>query len=267
METCTTESGVRIAWEQLGPADDDLPVVLVHGLGYGRWGWEPVVGPLSSTRRVVLLDNRGIGGSDVPDGLYTAREMADDVLAVVRAAGADRIHLVGASLGGMIAQRVALARPGLVERLVLVCTTPGGEVAQPIPQATLDLIARMPEMDPTAAVAAAVDNALGQIEGPARDRIVERLVAHRTRAPQDPRGWQGQAHAGTTHDLGQEVDGISCPTLVVHGTADNVVDPRNAEVLAELIPDARIHTMPGAGHLCFWEQPDDFLAVVDDFLA
>lgn len=267
MATCTTDQGVRIAWEQRGPDSDDVPVVLVHGLGYGRWGWDPVAGPLAATRRVVLMDNRGIGASDVPDGPYTARDMADDVLGVVRAAGADRIHLVGASLGGMVAQHVALLRPGLVDRLVLVCTTPGGAVAHPIPHATLDLIARMPEMDPTEAITAAVDNALGLIEGEARDQIVERIVAHRTHAPQDPTGWQGQAHAGTTHALGEGVAGITCPTLVVHGTADNVVDPRNADVLAGLVPDARRHMMPGAGHLCFWEQPDDFLAVVGDFLA
>lgn len=266
MDQFSTANGVRIAWEQLGRDAAGLPIVLVHGLGYGRWGWDPVAGPLAATRRVVLLDNRGIGASDVPAVPYTAGQMASDVVGVVEAVGADRIHLVGASLGGMIAQHVALSRPDLVERLVLVCTTPGGDVAHPIPQATLDLIARMPEMAATEAVAAAVDNALGRTEGPARDRIVERIVAHRTNAPQDPTGWQGQAHAGTTHDLGEQVARITCRTLVVHGTADTVVDPRNADVLADLIPDTRVHLMRGAGHLCFWERPDEFVGVVEEFL-
>lgn len=241
--------------------------MLVHGLGYGRWGWEPVADALAASRRVVMMDNRGIGASAVPSGPYTSQQMAADVLAVADAAGAPRIHLVGASLGGMIAQHVALARPDLVERLVLVCTTPGGEVAHPIPRSTLDLIARMPEMEPLEAISAAADNALGDVAGDERRGIVDRIVHHRTADPQDPAGWRAQAHAGTTHALGSEVARITCPTLVVHGTHDNVVDPRNADVLADLLPDARVHLLAGAGHLCFWERPDEFVDVVGAFLG
>src|SRR5690606_26193148 len=136
MDQWADNDGVRIAWEVRGPEDDPVPVVLVHGLGYARWGWEPVVDRLAEHRRVVLLDNRGIGGSDVPPGPYSAAQMAGDVLAVVDAVGADRVQLVGASLGGMVVQEVARQRPELVDRLVLVCTTPGGEVAHPIPAGT-----------------------------------------------------------------------------------------------------------------------------------
>ncbi len=267
MDRIVTSDGVRIAWETRGAGSDEVPVVLVHGLGYGRWGWEPVVDDLTATRPVILMDNRGIGASDVPPGPYTAQQMAGDVLAVVEAAGAPRVHVVGASLGGMIAQHVALARPGLVERLVLVCTTPGGEAAHAIPRATLELISRMPKMDPVEAITAAADNALGAVEGDERQRIVDRIVGHRTATPQDPQGWQGQAHAGTTHALGDNVGSIACPTLVVHGTADRVVDPRNADVLVDLLPDARAHMMEGAGHLCFWERPDEFVRVIREFLA
>lgn len=268
-ERFAINDGVRIAWEWRAPRTepDVVPVVLVHGLGYARWGWEPVVDALAATRPVILMDNRGIGASEVPPGPYTAQQMATDVLAVVDAAGADRFHLVGASLGGMVAQHVARSRPASVVSLVLVCTTPGGERSVPIPRATLDLIGRMPQMDPLEAITAAADNALGDIAGDARRRIVERIVGHRTAEPQDPAGWQAQAHAGTTHALGDGVADIACPTLVVHGTADNVVDPGNADVLVELLPDARAHLMAGAGHLCFWERPDEFVRVVSDFLG
>lgn len=260
-------AGVRIAWEARGPADDPVPIVLVHGLGYARWGWEPVADRLAEGRRVILLDNRGIGDSDVPAGPYSSEQMARDVLAVVDAAGLDRIHLVGASLGGMVAQQVALARPALIDRLVLVCTTPGGEVAHPIPAATLDLIARMPSMDPAEALRAAVDNALGDVAGRARDDLVARIVAHRLAVPQDPAGWQAQAHAGTSHAVGGGVGAITCPTLVLHGDRDAVVDIRNAEVLGELVPDARVVRIAGGGHLWFWEQPARFVELVADFLA
>lgn len=267
MDRVADNDGVQIAWEQRGPLDDPVPIVLVHGLGYARWGWEPVADRLAEDRRVVLLDNRGIGASDVPTGPYTAEQMAGDVLAVVDDLGAERVQLVGASLGGMIAQHVALARPDLVDRLVLVATTPGGAVAHPLPEATQQLLARMPTMDPTEALEAAVDNALGAVEGDRRRALVERIMAHRLALPQDPAGWQAQAHAGTTHDLGDRVREVACPVLVLHGTRDAVVDPRNADVLGELLPDVRVRPVEGGGHLWFWEQPGRFVDEVRDFLA
>jgi 3-oxoadipate enol-lactonase len=267
VDQVTVNDGVRIAWEERGPSDDPVPVVLVHGLGYARWGWEPVVDRLAATRRVVLIDNRGIGASDVPEGPYTAAQMAGDVLAVVDDLGVDRVQLVGVSLGGMVVQHAALARPAQVDRVVLVSTTPGGEVARPIPPATLALIGRMPSMDPVEALHAAVDNALGDVGGDARDALVDRIVHHRTSAPQDPAGWQAQAHAGTTHALGEGVAAIDCPVLVLHGDRDAVVDVGNAEVLGRLLPDAEVHVVPGGGHLWFWEQPDVLVDRVTAFLA
>ena len=103
--------GIGIAWERR-PATDDTstaPVVLVHGLGYARWGWDGLPQRLTEADLdLVLFDNRGIGDSDVPPGPYSAADMASDVIAVMDAAGVERAHVVGSSLGGMIAQEVAL---------------------------------------------------------------------------------------------------------------------------------------------------------------
>src|SRR2546430_9593390 len=95
--------GVRIAYELHDRAGADKPwVCLIHGLGYGHWGWEPVVGPLAERFRVVALDNRGIGASDVPAGPYSASQMAADTVAVLEEAGMQRCHVGATSLGGMI---------------------------------------------------------------------------------------------------------------------------------------------------------------------
>src|SRR5947199_10667465 len=99
---------MKIAWESLGAGD---PVVLIHGLGYARWGWEPVAAPLARRFRLLLFDNRGIGESEIPPGPYSVAAMAEDALAVLNEAGVERAHVVGTSLGGMVAQELALARP------------------------------------------------------------------------------------------------------------------------------------------------------------
>ena len=99
---------VRIAWERRGSG---TPLVLVHGLGYARWGWEPVVDALAERFELILFDNRGVGESDVPPGPYTAGDMAGDVVQVMDEAAVERAHVLGTSLGGMIAQELALTRP------------------------------------------------------------------------------------------------------------------------------------------------------------
>jgi len=252
---------VRIAWESLGSGE---PVLMIHGLGYARWGWEPVAGPLSARFRLLLFDNRGIGESDVPPGPYTALELAEDAVSVLDAAGVESSCVVGTSLGGMVAQELALTRPERVRRLVLACTTPGGAGAHPLPERTRHLIAEAPSLPQDVALRRFVENALAP-DPPAE--LVERIVAHRLAAPPDPAGWAAQAAAGASFDALDRVAGIAAPTLVVHGTDDGVVDPRNSELLAGRIPGARLEFLPGTGHLFFWEQPERFVALVQEFLS
>ena len=249
---------MNIKWESQG---DGSPLLLIQGLGYGRWGWEPVVPGLAARHRVVTFDNRGIGESDKPEGPYTAAQMAGDALQVLDEAGIERAHVLGASLGGMIAQELAVAAPERVDKLVLCCTTPGGPTTVPMPEVTVRLFAEAPTLAPEVALRRFVENALG--EDPPIE-IVNDLFARRVANPPDPAGWQSQAAAGMTF---AGVDGeIAAPTLILGGTADNVVDHRNAEVLAARIPGARVELLAGAGHLFFWEQPDESVRIINEFL-
>jgi 3-oxoadipate enol-lactonase len=254
-------SGVRIAFEEHGVG---APLLLIHGLGYGRWGWQPVVDPLAESHRVVIFDNRGIGASDVSPGPYTVQAMAADAVAVLDAAGIDRADVVGTSLGGMVAQQLAVEAPTRVRRLVLACTTPGGERAVPFPEATVRLLAEAPALDPAVALRRFVENALAPA---APAELVERIHGLRLANPPDPVGWQAQAAAAAAFDGYDRLGEIAVPTLVLHGDADTVVDVRNAAILAERIPDARVELFEGCGHLFFWEQPLRFAAVVGEFLA
>jgi 3-oxoadipate enol-lactonase len=256
-----TASEVRIAWERRG---DGPPLLLIHGLGYARWGWEPVAGPLAEDFSLLLFDNRGIGESDAPPGPYTVAELAGDALGVLDAAGVERAHVLGTSLGGMVAQELALAAPERVDRLVLACTTPGGPTAAPMPERTVQLFAEGPTMPPEVALRRFVENALA---AGADGSIVDRIMEHRLAIAQPFPAWQAQAAAGTMFDAASRIGAIQAPTLVLHGTDDFVVDPANAELLAALIPGARVELFPGTGHLFFWEQPERFVRVVKEFLS
>jgi 3-oxoadipate enol-lactonase len=251
---------VELAYEVVG---DGPPLLLIQGLGYGGRGWGPALDLLAEDFSVAAFDNRGFGGSDIPPGPYSVGVLAEDARAVLDAAGFERAHVLGASLGGMVAQELAQAHAERIDKLVLACTTPGGEGAYPMPAKTVSLMLEAPAMPPDVALRRFVENALG--DG-GSEELVEKIVAYRTANPPDLGGWQSQAAAGATHDALDRINGIEAPTLVVHGTEDAVVDPRNAELLGERIPGARVELLTGCGHLPFWEEPTRFVSLTKEFL-
>jgi len=240
------------------------PLLMIQGLGYGRRGWGPSRALLARRFRVVTFDNRGFGDSEATEGPYTTAQLATDALAVLDAAGIEQAHVVGISLGGMIAQELALAAPERVRKLVLCSTTPGGPESVPMPQQTVALMGRQPKLDPREAMQLFVENALSS-EPPAG--LVDEIVAYRMANPPNAAGWYAQASAGAAHDALARLGAIRAPTLVVHGTADNVVDAGNAPLIADAIPGARLELFEGVGHLLPWERPGEFVALVEDFLA
>jgi 3-oxoadipate enol-lactonase len=254
---------VRIAWERHGAGP---PVLLIHGLGYARWGWEPVLPALAQRFDVLLFDNRGIGESDAPTGPYSAAEMAADATQVLDEAAVERAHVVGTSLGGMIAQELALAHPDRVDHLVLACTMPGGPSAYPMPEATVRLMAEVSGLEPAVALRRFVENALAPATVAARPELVEQIMGHRLRTAQPAAAWAAQAAAGATFDAYDRLGSLRGPVLVQHGSEDVVVDPRNGELLVDLLPDARLERFPRCGHLFFWEEPERFVSSVASFL-
>jgi pimeloyl-ACP methyl ester carboxylesterase len=255
---------VRLAYEVRG----DGPVLLfVHGLGYDRFGWGPLPDLLAADFRVVVFDNRGVGDSDVPDGPYAVSQMAEDAVAVLDAAGVERAHVLGVSLGGYIAQELALTHPNRVDRLVLVSTAPGGPRMAPMPAKGVEAFGRFPTLEREAGLRLMVENSLGEHGVRERPELVEEIYRYRLERGPTLAGWQAQAYAGATFDAYDRVPGIAAPTLVLQGTADNVVDPRNAELLAELIPNARLELVPERGHLLVWQEGEEIAPFVREFLA
>ncbi len=254
---------VKLAMEVLGQGD---PVLLVHGLGYDRHGWGPLPDLLAQRFAVVLFDNRGAGESSNPPGPYTTLQLAEDAAAVLDAAGFERAHVVGTSLGGMTAQELVLGWPERVDRLVLACTLPGGTRSYPMPAAGIRVFTRMTTVPPEVALREAVETALARRTVSDRPDLVEEIYAYRLANKPSLDGWQAQAAASLGFDAFERGAHIHAPTLVLHGTDDNVVDPRNASLLAGNIPGARLELFQDAGHLFFWEEPERFAGLVTSFL-
>ncbi|MDS0284250.1 alpha/beta fold hydrolase [Haloarcula onubensis] len=260
-----TNDGARLAYERSGPPDADS-VVFVEGLGYGRWMWRWQRAALGNYDTIVP-DNRGTGDSDTPEGPYTIGEMAADLAAVLDDAGVDSAHVVGASMGGMIAQQFALDH-GRAESLTLLCTTPGGPEAVPTPEETQQRIFDVPEeydererrrykMAP-----AMTDTFVGE-----HDDLLERIVDWRIESDAGEQALAWQAAAVEAFDVHDRLGDITAPTLLVHGTADRVVPVENGRLLADGLPDVEYLELDGAPHLLFIERADAVNEALRGFLA
>jgi pimeloyl-ACP methyl ester carboxylesterase len=255
--------GVRLAYETRGSGE---ALLLIHGLGYDRYGWGPLPDLLAEDFKVVLVDNRGVGESDAPEGPYSVAQLAEDAIAVLDAAGIERTHLLGTSLGGYVALELALSHPERLNKLVLVSTAPGGTHSHPMPQRGLEAFGRFPTLEREAGLRLMVENSLGDRAVRERPELVDEVYDYRLTNAPAVAAWQAQAYAGATFDAFDRIAGIDLPTLILQGTGDNVVDPRNADLLAERIPGARVEVFPDRGHLLVWEEGTAIADTVKEFL-
>lgn len=245
MAYAVSSDGARIHYEVHGAGD---PVLLIMGLGSNAYGWYRTIPWLAERYRVIAFDNRGTGRSDVPDGAYSMAQMAHDTAAVLEASGHARAHVVGASLGGMIAQRFTIANPERVRSLVLICTTPGGPNAvQPTPDVTMALL--QGGEDPSTVYRRNAWFLYGEDTRNNHTQRIEEDLEYRGKIPTQPAGYLGQIQAAMGHDTWDELASIRVPTLVVHGDADLLVPTANGMHLAERIPGATLTLIPGGGHM------------------
>jgi 3-oxoadipate enol-lactonase len=247
-------------WESQGSGE---PVLLIMGLGMNATGWWRTVPVLAERFRVIAFDNRGVGRSERPPGPYTVEQLADDAARVLEQAGEQSAHVYGISLGGMIAQRFALAHPHRTRSLVLGATTAGGEPHVPASEEVLALTRLRAQMGAEVAVWASVPINYGPVTRRDHGDRIAADIAQRLRFPVEREPYSAQLAAAVAHDASRELQDITAPTLVVHGEADVLIPPANGRVLADRIPGAELRLYEQAGHLYFTDDPTTDVAVRD----
>jgi pimeloyl-ACP methyl ester carboxylesterase len=253
--------GLTLHYEETGSGP---AVLLIAGIPALASDWGPVAHGLARAgHRPIAYDNRGSGASTVTPGPYTTAVMAADAVALLDALQIERADVFGMSMGGMVAQELALNAPDRVHRLVLGCThagiahaaRPAKDVGRAFALKTDDWGLRMATLAPFA-FARDVDPAL-----------IDALIAKKSSEAQDPVGYQAHIDAVLGHDAADRLAEIRAPTLILTGDDDQVIPGASSELLARRIPDATLHTIAGAGHLFFIERPAETLALLTAFLA
>jgi 3-oxoadipate enol-lactonase len=240
-------------WESTGTGD---PVLMIMGLGLSGGAWWRTVPVLSRSLRVITFDNRGVGRSRARVPSFTTEAMADDAVSVLDAAGVERAHVYGFSLGGMVAQQVTLRHPERVRSVVLGATHPGGPRAARPDADVMAFFRQRASMSPEDAARASVPFNYGpRCRREHADRIAED-IRRRLEHPFPEQAYRAQMIAATLHNCYRRLKRIEAPALVIHGREDRMVPVANAELLAEHIPHARLRILEGAGHLYATEQPD-----------
>jgi pimeloyl-ACP methyl ester carboxylesterase len=264
-------NGIEIYFEEQGNRDGE-PVLLIMGLGGNALAWAPQIEALVPHYRVIAFDNRGAGRTSKPEGPYTMTQMAADAAGVLDEVSVPSAHIVGASMGGMIAQEFALQYPQRVRTLTLMCTTPGG----PHSAGFAEMKVAATELDRTEDLAAAMtpermQEMMLQMFSP--EFIANpgpgfaQMVGSAVQFPATAESMRSQMAAILAHDTYGRLPTIVAPTLVMAGDADPMVDPANAHILAERIPGAQLRMYPGLRHGFTAERPDEVNAALLDFLG
>lgn len=245
--------GCSLHYELYGP-EAASSLILLEGMGGDIPGWRRNIPNLAAEHRLIAYDFRGNGRSDKPDAPATMSTFVGDTLALLDHLGVGAVHVYGQSFGGMVGQEMALTHPESVAALVLGCTHAGPRRA-----ARVDPPAKVPKDKPYLALYSE-SLARGHPEHIAEDILVS------SQNPQPRHARRRQWEAMQEWDAWDRLDQIRCPALVLHGTEDRLISPRNAQMLAQGIPGAMLFLLEGAGHVYHSEQPEAVDQVVLDFL-
>lgn len=242
------------------------PLLLIQGLSgsHAAWG-EPLLEALQDDFDLVYYDHRGIGFSPAVDQPFTLADLADDATALLDELGLQDVHVLGISMGGMVAQHLALRHPERLRTLALGCTACGGPGSVlTSPRVVRRLMVGMQSGDKDVALRSSFDvNVAPALQDD------EHFAAFRAMSLQAPASMSTimlQVQAIVEHDVQARLAEVRAPTLVLHGTEDQMLPAENAPIIAQRIPGARLELFEGAGHLFYWEQPERTAGLLRDHM-
>lgn len=253
--------GRKIYWNALGEGE---PLLLIMGLGSASDMWYRLLPRLSETCRTILFDNRGVGRSDPPSGPYSIADMAGDAAVVMDAAGAERAHVMGFSMGGFIAQELALRHGKRVRRLILASTACGGkEVVFAEREVLIALEARGVKTREEGFWLTAPFN----YHPSTPSALIEEDLSVTLRYPLKRESYEAQLQAimswAGSHERLKTLD---VPTLVLHGASDQLIPTENGRILARAIPNAELVLIESAGHRFMTDKLEEAERVILAFL-
>lgn len=253
-------NGIRLYYETHGQGE---ALLLIAGIGYGTWLWAKQIPELSKYFFVIAFDNRGVGRSDKPDTEYTVSLLASDTYELLRALKVERVSVLGISLGGFIAQQLALDHPEIINKLILCSTSHGGP----------NMILPKGEVLQFMAFGAGKETFQRGLElafspeyRASNPEEIARLTERMHRNPQPRYAYLRQFMAPINFNSEPLLHKLTMPVLVMAGEADQVVPVENSRRLTERLPNAKLVTFPGAGHLFVVERAAEVNRIIIDFL-
>jgi len=243
------------------------PLTLIMGLGCSARQWQWLMPLLTPSFQVTVFDNRDVGRSGRATVEYSTDQFADDTAALLAALQIKRSHILGISVGGMIAQKVALRHPALVDRLVLGCTMPSFFHHAPA-DADLDRLQETQVLPPAESVAAIMELFFTETfrsENPEQCRQIKHMMLIE-KSEQDPEAFMRQLGAAMAHDTLQEAKYICAPTLVLSGDRDPMAPVENSRFLAGQIAGSTLVELPGARHGFWIERAGEAADIIIRFL-
>ncbi|MGI8512976.1 MAG: alpha/beta fold hydrolase [Solirubrobacteraceae bacterium] len=239
------------------------PLLLIQGLSGNTLHWtEPFLEELEPGFELIAYDHRGIGHSQAGPGPYSIKDLADDAAGLLDVLELDAVHVLGISMGGMVAQELTLRHPGRVRTLSLGCTSPGGPERVDTDPA---VVSRLMELGLSGQMGRLMEEGYAFNVSPTYARDPAGLELMRELAQELPGSLPvllAQLQALTGHDASARLGEIAVPTLIMHGSEDRILPVGNAHVLARLIPGARLEIFADVGHLFWWERPQESARLV-----
>lgn len=259
-------NGIELYYKTHGAGQ---PLVLVSGLGYSSWQWHLMIPFLAEHFQVIAFDNRGVGQSDKPAGPYSAQMLAADTADLLDALGIEKAIVAGHSMGGFIAQALALDFPQKVTKLILCSTNFGGPRHVPVTPEAIKILT-----DITSDALTRFKNGLVVSTAPGwaekNPEMIQKWIEWRVANPIEPIHYQSQLAIGLgllpeAAAFENKLPRLNIPTLILFGAHDKVVPPENAALLSKQIANSKVIIFPDAGHFFPIEIPEAAARAIIEF--